>query len=223
MPRYQVKRLLGECVAGRNFVPRRRAGRMRQRNQIAAMSCTRDAKLPANYLLQSYAVHELGDRQSADGDNQTRPKHLNFVLHPGRAIANLIRRWNTICAAGVFTGETSTDGGKINFRANSGFIHSAESFEPAQKRFPRRVRERPFQSRLPRTGCLPNDHYFARYCAARNWRRLHTRAAPASEQSRDVTGQLSLFGLVHGRVSQEGHKGHRRHQKHLLRALCESL
>ncbi len=112
-------------------------------------------------------------------------------------------RWDAVGPAGVFPGKTSADRREINSRSNGGFIHSAKFFEPAEKRFPSRVRKRPFQHRLPRTGRLSNNHYVTHYRAARNRRRLHTRASPAFQQVRDVTGQLNLFGLIHGRISHE--------------------
>jgi len=162
----QFERALGECFAGWNFVPGRRAGRMRQRNQVEAMARMHDAKFAANYVFQFCTVDELHDRQSADWNNETRLQNPNLIIHPQRTVANLIRRRDAVGAAGIFAGETTADGGKIDLRPNGGFVHSAKLFEPTEKCFAGGVRERSFQHWFPGTGRLPNDHYVAHYRAA---------------------------------------------------------
>ena len=87
---------------------------MRQRNQVETVSCTCDAEFPPNYFLQLCAIDELCDRQSANGNNETRPQNLNLIVHPGRAIANLVWRRDAVGAAGIFTRETAADGGEID-------------------------------------------------------------------------------------------------------------
>jgi hypothetical protein len=91
---------------------------------------------------------------------------LDFIIHPGRAIANLIRRRNTIAAARVFSGKTSADRREINLRANGSFIHSARFFEPAEKRFASSVRKRPLQNGFSGPGCLPYEYHIAHHRAA---------------------------------------------------------
>jgi len=164
--RNQFERALGKCFAGWNFVPGRRAGRMRQGNQVEAVVCMHDAKFAANHVLQSSAVDELHDRQSAHRNNETWLQNPNLVIHPQRTVANLIWCWNAVGAAGIFARETAADGGEIDLRSNGGFIHSAKLFEPTEERFAGRVRKRPFQRRFPRTGRLTNDHHIAHDRAA---------------------------------------------------------
>src|SRR6476660_2895248 len=139
---------------------------MRQGNQVEAVASVRDAKFAANYVLQSSAVDELHDRQSADGNNETWLQDSNLIIHPQRTVANLIWCWNAVGAAGIFARETAADGGEIDLRSNGGFIHSAKLFEPTEERFAGRVRKRPFQRRFPRTGRLTNDHHIAHDRAA---------------------------------------------------------
>ncbi len=162
----QFERLLGECFAGRNFVPGRCAGRMRQRNQFEAVAPMNNAKFAANYVFQFCTVDELHDRQSADGNNETRLQNPNLIIDPQRTVANFVRRRDAVGAAGIFAGETAADGGEIDLRSNSGFVHSAKLFEPTEKCFAGGVRKRSFQHWFPGTGCLPNDHYVAHYRAA---------------------------------------------------------
>src|SRR5438046_10367497 len=161
----QFERALGERFSGWNFVPGRCAGRMRQRNQVEAVATMHNAKFAANYAFQSCTVDELHDRQSADGNNETRLQNPNLIIHPRRTVANFIRRWDAVGAAGILAGETAADGGEIDLRSNSGFVHSARLLEPTEERFAGSVRKRSFQRRFPGTGRLPNDHYVAHYCA----------------------------------------------------------
>src|SRR5262245_56721241 len=124
MTRDQLEGALGECFAGWNFVPGRRAGRMRQRNQIETVTRMLDAKFAANYLFQFCTVGKLQDCQAADGNYESRLQNPNLIVHPQRAVANLIRCWDAVSAAGVFARETTADGGKIDFFPNSDFVHS---------------------------------------------------------------------------------------------------
>jgi len=139
---------------------------MRQRNQVEAMARMHDAKFVTNYALQFCTVDELHDRQSADGNNETRLQDPNLIIHPQRTVANFIWCRDAVSAAGTFAGETAADGGKIDLRSNGGFVHSAKSFDPTEKCFAGSVRKRSFQHWFPGTGRLPNDHYVAHYRAA---------------------------------------------------------
>src|SRR6516162_2768212 len=182
MARDQFERTLGQCVSRRNLMPGRCAGRVRQRNQVETVAGVRAAKFAANYVFQFCTVDKLRDRQSADRNNETRLQNPNLIIHPESTVANLIRGWNAIAAAGIFSGKTATDGSEIDFRSNGGFIHSAKLFEPTEECPPGSVRKRPFQHRFPRTGRLANDHYIADDRAAGDRLRLHARTATAAKK-----------------------------------------
>src|SRR6476646_3392220 len=147
-------------------MPGRRAGGMRQRNQIEAVVRMDDPKFAANYVFQFWTLDELHDRQSADGNNETRLQDPNLIIHPQLAVANLIRRRDTVGAAGILARETTADSGEIDLRSNSGFVHSAKLFEPAKECFPGSVRKRSFQRRLPWARRLSDDHHIAHDRAA---------------------------------------------------------
>ena len=159
---------------------------MRQRNQIEAVVRMHDAKFAANKVLQSCAVDELRDCQSADRNNEARLQDANLIIHPQRTVANLVWRRDAVGASGIFAGETAADGGEIDLGPDGGFVHSAKLFEPTKECFAGSVRKRSFQRRFPRTGRLSNDHYIAHDGAARHRRGLHARTAPAAQQSLDV-------------------------------------
>jgi hypothetical protein len=140
------------------------------------------AKFAANYVFQFCTVDKLRDRQSADRNNETRLQNPNLIIHPQSTVANLIRGWNAIAAAGILARKTTANGGEIDLRSNGGFVHSTKLFEPTEECPPGSVRKRPFQPRFPRTGRLPNDHYIADDRAAGDRRRLHARTATAAKK-----------------------------------------
>jgi len=165
-----------------NLVPGRCAGGMRKRNHVEGVSCSLDTKPAADHSFQLRAIDELRDSQPTDGNDEARPQNFDFIIHPGRAIANLLRSRNTICTARIFSGKTAADRGEIDFRSDGGFVHPAEFFEPAKKRLASCMRKRSLQNWLSWAGRLTNDHYIAHDCAARDGRGFHARATAASEQ-----------------------------------------
>src|SRR6266436_4318275 len=182
MARDEFERASGQSAAGRNFVPGRCTGRMRQRNYVKVMSGACYLEFSANYFLQSFAVDELRYSQASHGYDETWLQDLNLIVHPRRAVANLVRGRNAISAAGIFSGKTPADCREINLRADGGLVHRAEFFEPPKKRFARGMCKRSSQDRFPRPGRLANHHNAAHDCAAGDRRRFHTRAAPAFQQ-----------------------------------------
>src|SRR6266853_3210719 len=141
----KFERTLGQCFSGWDFVPWRRTGGMRQRNQVEEVARTRDTESATDHVLQLCTVDELHNRKPANGNDEMRPQNSNLIIHPQRTIANLIRRGDAIRARGIFAGKTTADSGEINSRANGDFVHSGKLFEPTEKRFPSSVRKRPFQ------------------------------------------------------------------------------
>ena len=134
---------------------------MRQRNQVEPVASMRNAKFVTNHVLQFCTVDKLNDRQSADGNNETRLQNPDLIIDPQRAVANFIRGWNAIGAARIFAGKTAADSGEINLRPHSRFVHSAKLFEPTEECFASGMRKRSLRRRFPWTGCLPNDHHVA--------------------------------------------------------------
>src|ERR1041385_3212143 len=164
-----------------------------------------DLKFSANHFCQFFALDKLRDSQSPHGNDETRPQDSNLIIHPRRAIANLVWFRNPISSAGTFSRKTAADCREINLRSNCDLVHLAELFEPSKKCLAGSVCKRSLKNRLSRTGRLTNDNDIADNCTAGDRRRFHSWATTAFEQSRDVSSQLSLFGLVHHRTSHEGH------------------
>jgi hypothetical protein len=188
----QFECVLGECFPGWNFVPGRRAGRMRQRNQVEAVARIDDAKFATNYVFQFYTGDEPRHRQAADWNNETGLQNPNFIIHPQRTVANLTRRWDTVGSAGIFAGEAAAHGGEINLRSNGCFVHAAKLFEPTKECFAGSVRKRSFQRWFPRTRRLPNDHYVAHDRAAGNRLGLHPWTATAFQKLSNVSVEQFL-------------------------------
>ncbi len=176
---------------------------MRKRNHVEAMPGTLNAKFAADHFFQLRRIDELRDSQPTDGNDEARPQNFDFIVHPGRAVANFVRSRNAIRAARIFSGKTAANRCEINFRTDCRFVHPAKFFEPPKKRFASGMRKRSLQNRFPRTGCLPNNHYVAHDCAARDRRGLHARATTAAQQARHVLIELSLNSFCsHGPVGR---------------------
>src|SRR5258708_24202494 len=161
MARDFAHRFFQQLLSRRNFGPRRSAGRMRQRNEIKALSGAMRAKLATDNLLQLCEFDKLRDRESANRNDETWFQNFDLFVHPGRTVANFVRRRDAISPAGRFAGKAATDGGEVNGGSHGSFVHSAELLEPAEEGLPSRMRERPFKSRLARHGRLPNYHHHA--------------------------------------------------------------
>jgi hypothetical protein len=189
---------------------------MRKRNHVESVSRPFSSKSVTDYVFQFHAINELHNSQPAQGNNEAWPQNLDFIVHPGRAVADFIRRRNTVCAAGILSGKATAHRCEINFRSNRGFVHTAEFFEPAEKGLPSSVRERPLQNRFSRSGRLTNDHYIAHDCPAGHRRRFHSRATTAAQQRCHVSIKSCLNNLCsHGPVgvrtwleNAQGHTGH---------------
>src|SRR4051812_239292 len=84
--------------AGRDAMPGRGAGRVRQRYQIESATLVADGEGAADDLVEFFEGQELGDGQFADGNDEVRLKQIDLVVHPTRAVADFIRRRNSIAA-----------------------------------------------------------------------------------------------------------------------------
>jgi hypothetical protein len=177
----------------RNFVPRRCARRMRQRNQIESVSGVAHPKFPTDNILQLFAVHKLRDRKPAYRNNQARLENFDFSIHPIRTVSNFICRRNAVGSTGRFAWKTTANSREINPRSDSGLIHAAKLLKPAKQRLPGGVRERPFQCWLAWARCLTDDDHIAEDCAAGNWSRSHPWTASALLQPGNVSIQTKLF------------------------------
>src|SRR6266542_401808 len=83
--------------------------------RVGAMPCPFNTKSAADHFLQFRAVDELDDSQSANGNNEAWSQDFDFIIHPRRAVANLVRSGDAICAARIFSGKTAADCCEINF------------------------------------------------------------------------------------------------------------
>lgn len=129
---------------------------MGQRNQIEGNAIATEDEFSANDIFQLFERNKLGDGKSAHSYDESWLQNLEFLVHPGRAIANFLRIRHPIGAAGRFSGKTAADGCEVNAGAHDWFSQPAEFFKPAEERFASGVGERPFQHWLTWTGCLAN-------------------------------------------------------------------
>ena len=76
------ERPLQEIAPRRYSMPGRRAGRVRQRNQIEASTGTPDAKRATDDLVEFLDRDELRDRQFADRNDETRLQDFDLAVEP---------------------------------------------------------------------------------------------------------------------------------------------
>lgn len=150
-----------QAQAGWNAMPGRGAGGMRERDKIEGAALVANGKRAANYFVEFFERKKLRDGEFADGDDQLGSQEIDLVVHPGRAIPNLIRRGNAIAAGRRFSGEATTNGGEINLRAHLFLGDSAELLKPAEECATRGPRKRFAEHGLFHAGCLADEHDFA--------------------------------------------------------------
>lgn len=197
MTRDELEGALEQFLPGRNLVPGRHAGRMRQRDEIERVSGAFDSKFAANHPFQIRAIDELSDGQSADRNDKTWAQDFDLIVHPERAVKNFFRRRHAIAAAGSFSRETSTYRREINSRSKDQLVQSAEFFKPTKKRFASGVCKRFLQDRFSRPRRLTNQHHIANNGATRDRRRLHARTASTFPQMRDVIFESTAAARDH--------------------------
>jgi hypothetical protein len=174
---------LEQFATRRNFVPRGSSGGMGQRNQIENSVITFNDKFSTDDVFKFFKRNELADGESADRDDQARTKNLEFIVHPGRAIPNFLRAWDPVGPTKGLARETAANGREINSRAHYRFIHSAKLFEPSKQGLTGGMREWAFQYWFTHPRRLTDQHHFANNGTAGDWRRQHTRATAALNQS----------------------------------------
>src|SRR2546423_9857684 len=134
MTRNETQRFTQQTETGRNAMPGRGAGRMRQRNQIEGAAFIANLKRAADDFVQFFKGKKLRDSEFADGNQKFGLEQIDFVIHPGRAVTDFVRRRNPIAASRRFPRETATNRGEINFGANLVFAHRAKFAKPSEER-----------------------------------------------------------------------------------------
>lgn len=132
MPFDQLKSFLQEVAAGRNAMPGRRAGRMRQRNEIELLASTFDTKTTPDDLVEFPDRHELRDSEFADRDNEAGLQNFDFAVQPRRTIRDLPWIGDTIASTRCFAGETTADCCEVYFPAHRFFVEAGRLFKPAK-------------------------------------------------------------------------------------------
>src|SRR5687768_6402301 len=99
-------------------MPGRGARRVRQGDQLEGSAVAAERERAAHDLVEFLEREELGDGEFAHGNDELRSQEVDFVIHPGRTIPNLVGRGDAVAACGSFAGETATNGREVNLRAD---------------------------------------------------------------------------------------------------------
>src|SRR6476620_9321045 len=112
-------------------MPGRSSGRMRQRNEIEAMTGEFPCELMTNDLIQPSCGHKLRNRQLADWDNQLRMEEPHLALKPVGTIPDFFIGRDAITAFGSFSRKTATNRSHVNRRSELCFGDACALLEPA--------------------------------------------------------------------------------------------
>ena len=95
-------------------MPGRRAGWMGQWDQVERAAIAPQPKGAAYDFVELLEGEKLRDRKFPDRDDEPWLEQIDFIVHPGRAIPDLVRRWNAVPARRCFPWETAAHGREIN-------------------------------------------------------------------------------------------------------------
>src|SRR5437764_8765360 len=90
-----------------NSVPRGSARGMGKRNQIEGAMLGKDPERTAHHFVQFLKGKELGDGKFADRNEQIRLKKSDLIIHPARAIPDLIAAAHAVATGGGGTAKAT--------------------------------------------------------------------------------------------------------------------
>ncbi len=165
---------------------------MRKGNHVKRAPVAPQWEDTPDHVLELCYNHELPDGQLSDRNEKPRPEKIEFVVHPGGAIANLVGSGNAIAAGGSLPRKASADRREINLSTYLRFAQTTEFRKPSEERAARRPGKWARQDGLLHSWCLPDEHDFAQDRPAGHRRRQHARAAAALTQRGDMFIKLKL-------------------------------
>src|ERR1044072_6379998 len=130
--------LAQEPESRRHPMPGRSAGWMRQGDNIERAPVAVQRERAADHFVELLEGKKLRDREFSYRNDKLRLQEIDFIVHPGRAISDFIRRRNAVAARSRFAGKAAADGGEINLRAHFVFPKTTKLLEPAKKSATRR-------------------------------------------------------------------------------------
>ncbi len=181
---------------------------MGQRDQIEWATVATQPERPAYDFVELLESKKLRDRKFADRDDEPWLQKIDFIIHPRRAIPDLIRRRNAVAARGRLARKAAADRGEVSPRAHVHFTQMTKFIKPTEEGAASRPGERLAQNRFSYTRRLTDEHHLAEDRSAGNRRRQHPRAAPTLEQARDMLIQQLLSARCQAHCSRS--PNHRR-------------
>ena len=127
---------------------------MGQGDQVEHAAIAAQSEGAAYDFVELLEWKKLRDRKFSDRDDEPWTQQIDFIIHPGRAIPNFIRRRNPIAAGGRFAWKTPADGGEVNLRTHLGLGQLAKFLKPTEESPAGSPSEWLAQDRLFHAGCL---------------------------------------------------------------------
>lgn len=165
---------------------------MGQWDQVERVAIAAQSERAAYDFVELLEGKKLRDRKFADRNDEPRLQKFDLIVHPRRAIPDLVRSWNAVAACGRFAGKAAADRREVNLRAHLHFTQMTRLLEPTEEGAARGPGKRFSQHRLSYSGRLTHEHNLAQNRTAGNRWRQHAGTAPALEQMRDMLIQQLL-------------------------------
>ena len=122
---------------------------MGQRDQVECATVTTQREGAAYDLVELLEAKKLRNRELPDRDDESWLQKIDFIIHPCRAISDLVRSWNAVAACGGFSGETAANGSKVDLSAHLHFTQMTGFLEPTKEGVASRPGEGLSQNRFP--------------------------------------------------------------------------
>src|ERR1700730_1215206 len=143
---------------------------MRQWDHIECATVATQPERPAYDFVELLESKELCDRKFAYRDDEPWLQKIDFIIHPARAIPDLIRSRNAVATRGRLAGKATADRSEVCPRAHLHFAQMTEFIEPTEKGAASRPGERLAPNRFSCTRRLTDKHHLAEDRSAGNRR-----------------------------------------------------
>lgn len=105
---------------------------MRQGDEVESAASAANRKGATDYFIEFLERKELGDGEFADRNDELRLQEIDFIIHPGRTIPDLVRGGHAIAADRRFARKATADRREVNLRPDLFLAQPAELLEPPE-------------------------------------------------------------------------------------------
>src|SRR4051812_31972582 len=161
------ERLAEQRLARLHLVPRRRAARMRQRNDVERGAVPRRSEHAADdgieLLPGDLLAEDLADGERSDREHELGLEDLDLALQVRPAARDLLEIRLAIAAAVRLARKAARDRGDVDALAKVLFADAHRLLEPPEERLAGGPRERTAKAPFTRPWRLPDEHHLRQH------------------------------------------------------------